>query len=88
MLYTLFHCKFPVHCNWSLCISVTVFVEQVVELMGEELGWWYPKRQRELKRAKAFLSTFTSQPEAPGVKSATPTEGTDLVSSQNKGGGA
>ncbi|KAL3143712.1 hypothetical protein ABBQ32_003553 [Trebouxia sp. C0010 RCD-2024] len=61
---------------------------RVVELMGEEKGWWYPKRQRELKRAKAFLSTFTSQPEAPGLKNAAPKEGTDLVSSQNKGGGA
>ena len=61
---------------------------QVVELMGEEKGWWYPKRQRELKRAMAFLSTFTTQPEAPGKKSAAPKEGTDLVSSQNKGGGA
>lgn len=56
--------------------------------MGEEKGWWYPKRQRELKRAKAFLSTFTSHPDAPGVKNAAPKEGTDLVSSQNKGGGA
>ena len=56
--------------------------------MGKEKGWWYPKRQRELKSAKAFLSTFTSHPDAPGVKNAAPKEGTDLVSSQNKGGGA
>lgn len=61
---------------------------QVVELMAAEKGWWYPKRQRELKRARAFLSTFTSQPEAPGKKNAAPKEGTDLVSSQHKGGGA
>ena len=61
---------------------------QVVELMGDEKGWWYPKRQRELKRAKAFLSTFTSQPDAPGTKNDSPKEGTHLVSSQEKGGGA
>ena len=63
-------------------------VVQVVELMGEEKGWWYWKRQRELKRARAFLQTFTSDATAPGKKSAAPQEGTDLISSHNKGGGA
>ncbi len=61
---------------------------QVVELMGEEKGWWYWKRQRELKRARAFLQTFTSDAAAPGKKNAAPEEGTDLISSHNKGGGA
>lgn len=61
---------------------------QVVEIMAAEKGWWYWKQQRELKRAKKFLKTFTSDAEAPGKKSAAPKEGTGLVSSQNKGGGA
>ena len=56
--------------------------------MGDEKGWWYWKRQRELKRAKAFLQTFTSEAAAPGLKNAAPKEGTELISSQNKGGGA
>lgn len=63
-------------------------VVQVVELMAEEKGWWYWKRQRELKRARAFLKTFTSDAAAPGQKSGAHQEGTDLVSSHNKGGGA
>lgn len=56
--------------------------------MGDEKGWWYWKRQRELKRARAFLKTFTSASDAPGKKSTASEEGTGLVSSQNKGGGA
>lgn len=65
-----------------------VVMLQVVELMGEEKGWWYWKRQRELKRAQAFLKTFTSDAAAPGKKNDAPQEGTDLISSHNKGGGA
>lgn len=61
---------------------------RVVELMAEEKGWWYWKRQRELKRARAFLQTFTSDAAAPGKKSAARQDGTDLISSHNKGGGA
>ena len=56
--------------------------------MGDEKGWWYWKRQRELKRARAFLQTFTSDAAAPGKKNAAPKEGTGLISSHNKGGGA
>ena len=68
------------------CNKATVV--QVVELMAEEKGWWYWKRQRELKRARAFLQTFTSDAAAPGKKSAARQDGTDLISSHNKGGGA
>ncbi len=72
----------------AFTVPKLAMVVQVVELMGEEKGWWYWKRQRELKRARAFLQTFTSDAAAPGKKSAAPQEGTDLISSHNKGGGA
>ena len=60
---------------------------QIVELMAEEKGWWRWKAGREQRRAEDFLSTFTSDPSAPGTKDKSQ-ERMDLVSSHEKGGGA
>eukprot|EP00891_Asterochloris_glomerata_P000363 jgi/Astpho2/363/Aster-02238 len=60
---------------------------RIVELMAEEKGWWRWKAGREQRRAEDFLSTFTSNPGAPGTKDKSQ-ERMDLISSQEKGGGA
>ena len=63
------------------------FALQIVELMAEEKGWWRWKAGREQRRAEDFLSTFTSNPSAPGTQDKSQ-ERMDMVSSQEKGGGA
>ena len=35
---------------------------QIVQLMGEEKGWWWGRRRAELKRARVYLATFHSRP--------------------------
>ncbi len=35
---------------------------QIVQLMGEEKGWWWGRRRAELARARAYLATFHSRP--------------------------
>jgi hypothetical protein len=38
---------------------------QILDLMAQEKGWWWPRRRAELKRARQYLATFHSIPEAP-----------------------
>ena len=38
---------------------------QILDLMAQEKGWWWPRRRAELKKARRYLSTFHSIPEAP-----------------------
>ncbi len=35
---------------------------QIVELMGQEKGWWWGRRRAELARAREYLTTFHSRP--------------------------
>ena len=35
---------------------------QIVELMGQEKGWWWARRRAELARAREYLATFHSRP--------------------------
>ncbi len=41
-------------------------VMQIVELMGQEKGWWWGRRRAELRRARDYLATFHSRPVDPG----------------------
>ena len=38
---------------------------QILDLMAEEKGWWWPRRRAELKKARQYLATFHATPEAP-----------------------
>ena len=60
---------------------------QIVDLMAAEKGWWRWKAGREQRRAEDYLSTFTSNPSAPGTKDKSQ-EKMDLISSPERGGGA
>ena len=51
----------------ALCelTSVSCAHVQILDLMAEEKGWWWPRRRAELKKARQYLATFHATPEAP-----------------------
>ena len=38
---------------------------QILDLMAEEKGWWWPRRRAELKKARQYLATFHATQEDP-----------------------
>ena len=46
-------------------VASWAFGMQILDLMAQEKGWWWPRRRAELKKAREYLRTFHATPEVP-----------------------